>query len=292
MIKHSLSAFLIILCGLSAHAESSPSPAPNEAEQYIRKGAAEWAASVATGDSSTVERILADDFSGVDPKGRTYDKASMIADTRKAAEFFASNKLDEVKVRFFGDTAVAHGSESWVRRNGERGRFVWIDTWLKRDGRWQIVAAEDLSAPPTATPEEDTIHARRRAQNVAIAAGKVEEIASFWTDEVTICRGLGGQLAGKAAYRKLFEFDPIATAAGEKIVYQREPNSIEVSPHWPLAFETGRWSGRSGSTTGSVLISGKYSAQWVKRNGEWFIRSEVFTALGGSGAGLELKVQP
>jgi hypothetical protein len=29
----------------------------------------------------------------------------------------------------------------------ERGRFVWTDTWLQRNGRWQIVAAEDLIAP-------------------------------------------------------------------------------------------------------------------------------------------------
>jgi hypothetical protein len=28
-----------------------------------------------------------------------------------------------------------------------RGRFVWTDTWLRRDGRWEIVAAEDLTVP-------------------------------------------------------------------------------------------------------------------------------------------------
>jgi hypothetical protein len=33
----------------------------------------------------------------------------------------------EFKVRFFGDTAVAQGSESWEKRKGEPryGRFVW-----------------------------------------------------------------------------------------------------------------------------------------------------------------------
>jgi hypothetical protein len=33
------------------------------------------------------------------------------------------------------------------KRTGERGRFVWTDTWIRRNGRWQIVAAEDLIAP-------------------------------------------------------------------------------------------------------------------------------------------------
>jgi hypothetical protein len=36
------------------------------------------------------------------------------------------------------------------RAESERGRFVWTDTWIRRDGRWQIVAAEDLIAPEKA----------------------------------------------------------------------------------------------------------------------------------------------
>src|SRR5262249_39342835 len=106
----------------------------------------QWAESVATGDTSTVERILADDFLGVDPKGTLYDKAKMIADTRNAPQYFVSNRLNGVKVRFYGDTAIAQGDETWERRTGERGRFVWTDTWIRRSGRWQIVAAEDLIA--------------------------------------------------------------------------------------------------------------------------------------------------
>ena len=101
---------------------------------------------------TAVERILADDFVGIDPKGKSYDKAAMISDTRKGPEKFVSNHLDDVKIRFYGNTAVAQGSETWVRRNGERGRCVWTDTWILRNGRWQIVAAEDLIAP--ALPEK------------------------------------------------------------------------------------------------------------------------------------------
>jgi hypothetical protein len=118
-----------------------------ETECYIVESERQWAESVATGDPSTVERILADDFLGVDPKGTLYDKAKMIADTRNAPQNFVSNRLNEVKVRFYGEIAIAQGNESWERRTGERGRFVWTDTWIRRNGRWQIVAAEDLIAP-------------------------------------------------------------------------------------------------------------------------------------------------
>ena len=92
-------------------------------------------------------RILAGDFVGVDPKGRQYEKTEMISETRNAPKYFVSNHLNDVKIRFYGDAAIAQGNESWQRHTGERGRFVWTDTWIRRHGRWQIVAAEDLDAP-------------------------------------------------------------------------------------------------------------------------------------------------
>ena len=123
-----------------------------EAERYIRESESQWAESVANGDASVVERILADDFLGVDPDGNLYEKARMVADTREAPKEFISNHLNDVKVRFFGDMVVAQGNESWVRRTVTplNGRFVWTDTWLHRNGKWQIVASEDLIVPEPA----------------------------------------------------------------------------------------------------------------------------------------------
>jgi ketosteroid isomerase-like protein len=122
------------------------------AERYIKESERLWAESSANGDTALVERIVADDFLGVDPDGGFYDKAKEIADTRESPKEFISNHVNEVKVRFYGDTAVAQGSESWVRRTEKplRGRYVWTDTWVRRNGKWQIVAAEDLTVPETA----------------------------------------------------------------------------------------------------------------------------------------------
>jgi len=118
-----------------------------EAERYIKESERQWAESVASGDSSVAERILVEDFVGVDPDGSQYNKAEMVKNTASAPKYFLSNNLNEVKVRFYGDAAVAQGNESWVRKSGVplHGRFVWTDTWIKRNGKWQIVAAEDLT---------------------------------------------------------------------------------------------------------------------------------------------------
>lgn len=138
------SAILLAVVSLGATGCSAV-PDQMDAEAYIREGAKQWAESVASGDTLALERILADDFVGVDPQGNFYDKATMIENTRQAPKYFASNKIGKVTVRFFGSTAVAQGEESWVRRQGERGRFVWTDTWVRRNGKWQIVSAQDAS---------------------------------------------------------------------------------------------------------------------------------------------------
>lgn len=132
---------------------------PTEADQYIRDSESQWAEAVANGDVSVVQRILSDDFIGVDAgDGHLYPKAEAISWIREHHTEYLFNHLDEVKVRFFGNTAVAQGSESWERRTGEprRGRFMWTDTWLLRDSRWQIVAAEDLIAPPLPSKSANT----------------------------------------------------------------------------------------------------------------------------------------
>jgi ketosteroid isomerase-like protein len=145
VLKRALPVLVVLfLCHCSAQKDQK------ETERYILESERQWAESVASGDTSAVERILADDFVGVDPKGQLYNKSQMIADTRNAPKTFVSNRLNDVKVRFYSDTAIAQGSETWEKRSGERGRFVWTDTWLQRNGRWQIVAAEDLIAPEKA----------------------------------------------------------------------------------------------------------------------------------------------
>ena len=149
-----------------------------------------------------------------------------------------------------------------------------------------VVAKDAGSATST---DRSAIEQARLRQNAAIVRGDLAEIAAYWTDDVTICRGLGAQLAGKPAYLELFAAD---AKSAEKIVYQRRPTSIEVSSVWPLAFETGEWQGHLGTEQGPTVIGGRYSAQWVKRGDRWLIRSEVFVALEGSGAGLQMKAVP
>ena len=65
-----------------------------------------------------------------------------------------------------------------------------------------------------------------------------------------------------------------------------------MSAKWPLAYERGTWTGHLGTSTGPMVIRGRYGAQWVKREGRWLIRSEVFVALECGGVGCSYNAAP
>ena len=115
-----------------------------DAEKYIVAGEVAWAESVATNDASTLRRIMADDAVWV-LDGKVWNKAQAVADAEAGPDDFLSDHLDYAHVRFFGDTAVVQGSEKWTRKGGRTGHFLWTDTWLLRDGKWQIVQAQDTT---------------------------------------------------------------------------------------------------------------------------------------------------
>jgi Domain of unknown function (DUF4440) len=135
----------------TAPAEAPVCPAPKlitqqDVERYIVESEDAWAESVATNDSSVVKRILADNFIWV-LDGKVVDKKTAVKWAAAGPGEFLSNKPDYVHVRFFGDTAVAQGSETWTKKGGKRGKFVWTDTWVKRADCWQIVNAQDTVVP-------------------------------------------------------------------------------------------------------------------------------------------------
>lgn len=148
---------------------------------------------------------------------------------------------------------------------------------------------DEQSSGAVLSAEEQEIRTARATQNRAIAANDLNAVSEFWTEDVEIRRGLGQLIVGRQAYRSLF----VATHSPDStLVYVREPSHVDVSPTWPLAFETGVWAGHLGRANGPSVIRGKYSAQWVKRAGHWLIRGEVFVALSCSGVGCTYVAAP
>ncbi len=121
--------------------------ADNATAKFLVDAERQWAEAACTHNRIT-EKILADDFQGTSPEGKRYTKSEEVADTADLSKTARDCRLIDAKVRFFGDDlAMVYGSESSVRKakgGTEKARcLIWTDTWLKRNGTWQIIAAQD-----------------------------------------------------------------------------------------------------------------------------------------------------
>jgi hypothetical protein len=130
-----------------AYAQQSHwSSANDKTAKYIIEMERKWAEGVCV-DNGVVAGLLADDFQGTSTKGARFTKADELKD-EKGARTAHDCGLSEAKVRFFGDRlAVVYGSEHYVGKDKSQPNAkvcqVWTDTWLKRDGTWQIIASHD-----------------------------------------------------------------------------------------------------------------------------------------------------
>ena len=131
----------------SARAQQSHwAPADDKTAQYIIAMERKWAEGVCV-DNGVVAGLLADDFQGTAPNGARFTKADELRD-EKGAHTSHDCGLDEAKVRFFGDDlAIVYGREHAVGKDASQPKAkvcqVWTDTWLKRGGKWQVIASQD-----------------------------------------------------------------------------------------------------------------------------------------------------
>jgi ketosteroid isomerase-like protein len=61
------------------------------------------------------------------------------------AVVLTASKVDNLKVRIFGDTAVAVGVSSVKgrdKKNDISGQYRWTDTFVKQNGGWRAVASQ------------------------------------------------------------------------------------------------------------------------------------------------------
>ena len=124
-------------------------PSDAQSEAYMRKAEADWADLAVKNNPGLTERILADDYVGVNSDTVVRNKAKMIAGANaEPSGQFASSKLDYVHYRHFGDTVLAQGAESLQRKDGGPDlSLIWTDVWMWRGGKWQVVASQDSVLP-------------------------------------------------------------------------------------------------------------------------------------------------
>lgn len=115
--------------------------AQNNIEQEVKRLENEWLNSYLRGDKQTFERIVADDFTRTDESGKfatkTEEKELIQA---PPATVNASLTNEDLQVRIYGETAVVTGRIVSKVQDSLNFQSRFTDTFVKRKGRWQVVA--------------------------------------------------------------------------------------------------------------------------------------------------------
>jgi hypothetical protein len=102
------------------------------------------------GDKAFYEKNLASDWSGGDSSGQWFTKAAMLKmmDDAKNNKY-NSEKISELKVRAYGDAAVATYKDTYdamVQGEHRMRTIIATDTWVKQEGAWKEVASHACTA--------------------------------------------------------------------------------------------------------------------------------------------------
>jgi ketosteroid isomerase-like protein len=111
----------------------------------------EWRTAVVQNDVAAINRLLADDYLGINPNGTLETKADALAQRRSGTVKISSIEPDNLKVRVYGDTAVVTSRVDVQGRDGDRdisGRYHYTRVYSHRSGEWKIVSFEASRIPP------------------------------------------------------------------------------------------------------------------------------------------------
>ena len=112
-------------------------------EQTILKLENDWAVALVKADVATFDRIEAPEYLFTAPDGSLTNKADSIAEMKNGVVKIAAFKIDDLKVKIFGDAAVVYGldtEKSTYNGKDTSGQYRFTDFFVKRNGIWQAVA--------------------------------------------------------------------------------------------------------------------------------------------------------
>ena len=148
-MKQLLPACLLLAASLPfGHGKSDK----NSVEQTLIQMEQDWSQADVKKDAAALDRILADDWIGIDFEGTILNKAQALTGIRSDSGSLESTVLRDMKVRVYGNTAVVTGTDTEkgvYHGKDSSGKYLWTDVFVHRNGRWQAVSSQStkLTAP-------------------------------------------------------------------------------------------------------------------------------------------------
>jgi ketosteroid isomerase-like protein len=100
-------------------------------------------------DRPTLEKLWADDYLYTHSNGAVMTKVQDIADTMSGDMTWTAARLDDMKVRLYGDVGIVTGrlTMEGTAKQYASGSRRFTDIFVRRGGRWQLVGGQTTLPP-------------------------------------------------------------------------------------------------------------------------------------------------
>ena len=232
----------MLMLGPGLHAETSPDAA---ALTSLLK---EFLDGASRNDAAMHDRFWAEDLIYTGSSGRRIGKADIMRDTRSApapkpGDPATTYSAEDIRIQQYGTTAiVAFRLVGTIRREGktETANYLNTGTFLKRNGKWQVVSWQATRMPRSEEDARKEVAATETAFHEAVLASDVKRLESLldesfiWThragEQMTRQQLLDELESGELKYSKLETSNVTVLVYGDTAVVrgvsQRQRGSI------------------------------------------------------------------
>ncbi len=215
-MKRVLLAAIIIL-GLAAGPQAQTAPDAGELTRLVK----EFLDGVSRNDAGMHDRFWAEDLIYTGSSGRRIGKADIMRDQRlaqapKPGDRATTYSAEDIRIQQYGSTAiVAFRLVGVSSRQGkvETANYLNTGTFLKRNGKWQVVSWQATKMPRSEEDSKKEIATTEAAFHHAMLASDVKTLAALvddsfiWThrdgEQMTRQRLLNDLGSGRLRYTKL-----------------------------------------------------------------------------------------
>jgi ketosteroid isomerase-like protein len=139
-----MGVILLVAACLSPLYGQAKSPAPGTADA-IKQLERDWVNAQKAGDVAKLGQILADDWMGLGFDGTKTTKKQTLDNIKSGANKLDSFEIGPMDVQVIGNVAIVQGSDtekSSFKGKDTSGKWVWMDVFAMRDGKWQAVRSQ------------------------------------------------------------------------------------------------------------------------------------------------------
>jgi ketosteroid isomerase-like protein len=133
----------IVVTGRQTLASNGDNGGPQSSEQQLIQLENDWLKAISEHDLASLDSILAEDFLDTTYTGEVRTKRDAILRATAGNNTIDSQRLSDVRVRFYGNMAIVTGLNTVTAKVFGEAKVRFTDVFVKNGNRWQAVSAQE-----------------------------------------------------------------------------------------------------------------------------------------------------